>query len=363
VNNPVVALHRARPTTVVAIPVRDEAERITACLTALDRQDRLPDMVLLLLNNCTDTTEAIARVLARSFRFDLKLICRELPPAQANAGSARRIALALAARVAGPDGILLTTDADAVVSPDWVSRNVAGLRRGSDLICGRIVVDPVEAAMIPAHLHKDDRLECSLIGLLDDMAWIIDPDPNDPPLRHTEASGASLAVSVAAFDRVGGIPRVPSGEDRAFVDALQRMDARIRHDPAINVTVSARIVGRAQGGMADAIRRRMVRQDVFTDDQVEPAHDSLRRLTLRRRARSAWSSGVVDRALAAGLGLDSARLAEALSAAYFGAAWAEIESRSPTLRRQRVRFVDLPKEIAAANRLLAWLTSDAVAAD
>src|ERR1700722_6567411 len=100
VNNPVVALHRARPTTVVAIPVRDEAERITACLTALDRQDRLPDMVLLLLNNCTDTTEAIARVLARSFRFDLKLICRELPPAQANAGCARRIAMASAARVA-----------------------------------------------------------------------------------------------------------------------------------------------------------------------------------------------------------------------------------------------------------------------
>ena len=103
--------YRERPRIAVAIPVRDEAERIAACLTALNGQDRLPDMVLLLLNNCTDATEAIARVLAPSLRFELELVCRELPPAQANAGSARRIAMALAARAVGPDGILLTTDA------------------------------------------------------------------------------------------------------------------------------------------------------------------------------------------------------------------------------------------------------------
>jgi GT2 family glycosyltransferase len=363
VNNSIVELNRARPATVVAIPVRDEAERIAACLTALDHQQRLPDTVLLLLNNCTDATEAIARGLAPSLRFDLKVVCRDLPASRANAGHARRAAMALAAGLAGPGGILLTTDADGVVPPDWVRRNLAGLGQGADLVCGRIVVDPIEAAMIPAHLHADDKLECNLISLLDDMAWIIDPDPYDPPARHTEASGASLAVSVAAFDRVGGIPPVASGEDRAFVDALRRIDARIRHDPAINVVVSGRIVGRARDGMADAIRRRMVRQDEFTDTQVEPAQNALRRLTLRRRVRSAWRSGVVHGTLAASLALHPRRLAEALSAAFFGTAWAEIERRSPVLRREPVRFVELPAEIAAANRLLAWLASDAVAAD
>ena len=41
--------------------------------------------------------------------------------------------------------------------------------------------------------------------------------------------------------------------------------------------------------MADAIRRRMVSQDEFTDDQVEPALDAFRRYSLRQRVRLAWN--------------------------------------------------------------------------
>jgi glycosyltransferase involved in cell wall biosynthesis len=46
---------------VVAIPAKDEAERIGPCLLAPARQTTQPDAVLLLLNNCTDRTEAMAR--------------------------------------------------------------------------------------------------------------------------------------------------------------------------------------------------------------------------------------------------------------------------------------------------------------
>jgi hypothetical protein len=44
------------------------------------------------------------------------------------------------------------------------------------------------------------------------------------------------------------MPATPFGEDRAFFDALRRIDARIRHAPGARVVVSARIVGRAPGG-------------------------------------------------------------------------------------------------------------------
>ncbi len=49
-----------RPQTIVAIPVKNEAERIGLLLTALNQQTVCPGRVVLLLNNCTDNTELIA---------------------------------------------------------------------------------------------------------------------------------------------------------------------------------------------------------------------------------------------------------------------------------------------------------------
>jgi GT2 family glycosyltransferase len=337
--------------SVVAIPARDEADRIGSCLTALNRQLLRPDAVVLLLNNCTDASETIARAMAPRLNFQLHIVARDLPDAQANAGHARRLAMRHAAECAGPDGILLTTDADSVVPPDWLARNRAALRNGADIVCGKAIIDPLEAQRIPAHLHEDDARECRLIALLDHLAFLLDPEPHDPLPRHTEASGASLAVSVQAYNQAGGIPDIRSGEDRAFVRALWMMDARVRHDPTIQVTVSGRIAGRAQGGMADAIRRRMVQQDEFTDDQAEPALDAFRRYTLRDRARRACA-GSPDATLAGDLGLPWPRLSSCLSHRHFGAAWAALEASSPVLQRRRVRFIDLPAEIAAAEALL-----------
>jgi cellulose synthase/poly-beta-1,6-N-acetylglucosamine synthase-like glycosyltransferase len=336
---------------VVAIPVRDEAERIETCLAALNIQSRRPDTVVLMLNNCTDATEALVHAMAPRLRFALDVVGRDLPAMLASAGHARRLAFELAARRTGYDDVLMTTDADAVASPDWVARNLTGLQKGVEVVCGRTLIDPVESTVIPAHLHTDDALECRLLALLDRLAWTLDPESHDPLPRHTEASGASLAVRTDTFRRVGGIPAIRSGEDRAFVRALWLMDARIRHDPSIEVIVSGRVIGRAKGGMADAIRRRMIRQDEFTDEQVEPAADAFRRYGLRCRARCAWV-GSADTALASDLLLAPARLDASLSQRWFGAAWAALEAYSPVLRRQRVRFIDLPGEIAAAEALL-----------
>ena len=342
---------------IVAIPVRDEAERIAACLTALDRQSRRPDAVVLMLNNCTDATEAIVRALAPQLRFALDVACQDLPPHQAGAGYARRLALQLAATQAGDsDGILLTTDADAVAPPDWIAQNLCAVENGADIVCGRAVIDPIEAATIPAHLQEDDARECRLIALLDVIAYSLDPEPHDGMPRHTEASGASLAVRTGWFHRVGGIPAIQSGEDRAFVRASWMIDARVRHDPMVQVIVSGRILGRAEGGMADTIRRRIIQQDEFTDIQVEPAADAFRRYGLRHRARRAWL-GSEDAALAGDLLVSPARVDAALCCRWFGAAWAEIEAASPILQRRRIRFVELPNEIASAEFYCKDLTA------
>jgi hypothetical protein len=214
---------------VVAIPVRDEAERIAACLLAFGRQTQLPTAVVLLLNNCTDMTEMIARGIHLPFQIDIQTVV--LPAPNANAGTARRLAMDRAVVLAGRHGIILTTDADAIVPPDWIALNLRALSVGADAVCGKAIIHPEEAGLIPAHLHEDDARECLYIDLLDKIANALSPDPADPEPRHTEASGASLAMTVSAFLRAGGVPHVSSGEDRALIKSLQRIDARIRHDP------------------------------------------------------------------------------------------------------------------------------------
>jgi glycosyltransferase involved in cell wall biosynthesis len=122
-----------RAPKIVAIPAMNEAERIASCLTGLNKQQQRPDAVVLLLNNCIDDTEHIARAMAPGLRFHLDVARRNLPCAQANAGHARRLAMALAAERAGPDGVLLTTDADtaglgAAQPRGATSRSRPGLR-------------------------------------------------------------------------------------------------------------------------------------------------------------------------------------------------------------------------------------------
>jgi len=348
---------------VVAIPVRNEVERIGPCLRALARQDRiLPDRVVLLLNGCIDGTAALVRELAPALPMEIEIVERDLRGADATAGMARSLAVRHAARGLSPHDVVLTTDADGAVAPDWVAANLAALQDGAEVVCGRAIIDWAEALLIPAHLHDDDALECRLAALIDEMAHWIDPQPHDPWPRHTEHSGASLAFTVAAWRRAGGVPPIPCGEDRAFVVALQRVDARIRHDPAVRVTVSGRMQGRAAGGMADTIRRRMVAQDQFIDSAIETAPDRFRRVSLRAVARAAWAGDVQGkRHLAEDLGASIDIVEQALAAPYFGEAWAGLERDCKTLFAHRVRFRDLPREIAVAEELCAFACEAATA--
>jgi GT2 family glycosyltransferase len=333
--------------------VRDEADRIGGCLRSLDRQHHLPSRVVLLLNNCTDATEAVARQIAVDLRFSLEVITTDLPPEKTGAGHARYLAMTAAASHASPNDVLLTTDADVVAPRDWVKRNLDTIAAGAEVVCGRALIDPVEALSLPQQLHADDARERRLASLLDTLAWHLDPEPHDPPPRHGEASGASIGVVIEAYRRVGGVPDIASGEDRAFVRALWMMDAKIRHNPAIFVTVSGRTIGRARDGMADTLRRRIVQQDEFIDAQIEPAANAYRRYQLRRRFRNAWAWGSRSSSnLSVELGVSAACLYQAVASPFFGQGWAMVEAESSVLRRQRVRFKDLPTEIAAAESLI-----------
>ncbi len=354
---PVLAARSAfdRP-LVVAIPVRDEEDRIGACLAALadQRDGRLAHLVLL-LNNTTDATAARVRTLRPTLPFPLTLVERRYPACDAHAGTARAEAMAIAAGLAGADGILLTTDADGAAMPNWIAANRAAIGYGAEAVCGRAEIDPVEAALIPAALHADDAAEVRYATLLDEIHAIVDPDPHDPWPRHAEHSGASIAVTVRAWQRAGGVPPLPSGEDRGFLLALRRVDAAIRHAPEAVVTVSGRTVGRAAGGMAETMARRMRRQDPELDESLEPAADCLRRASLRARLRTLHGRRATARSVDAygrDAGLPTETLLSLLDRPWFGESWASIEAESPLLVRHRVPRAELPRHVGDALAIL-----------
>jgi len=349
-----VTAGRAQPKVVVAIPVRNEADSIAACLRALNSQeDAAVDRVVLLLNNCTDGTVDCIRKLRPHLRVGLDAVARDFRGTRASAGFARNLAVRYAMDTLDAHDVLLTTDADAVVDPDWAAANLAALHEGADVVCGRAVLNPADTSSIPAHLHEDDARELHLSTLLDEMAWRMEPDPYDPWPRHTEHSGASLAATVSIWRRAGGIPAVACGEDRAFVALLRQIDARVRHAPKVRVTVSGRTLGRAAGGMADTIRRRIIQQDEFADSDLEPASKRHRRLELRRLTRAAWQTrGARRDALIDILQLPPKVARAALASPFFGQAWSSLESASPILRPVPVRFADLHSEISQAEKIL-----------
>lgn len=343
--------------TAAAVPARDERDTILQCLQALDAQvgARL-DHIVVLVNNATDGTAALARSFRPHPATQLHVLERSLAPAQANAGHARRLAMEAAFALAGPQGVLLTTDADAAVDPDWLAANLAALRAGADAVAGWVELDPVGHRAIPARLHADDARECAYDALCDEIHARLDPDPADPMPRHTQHSGASIAVTGAAYRRCGGIPDIAVGEDRAFIAALRRVDAGVRHAPEVHVVVSGRTEGRSPGGMADTIRRRLIRPDPFLDDRLEPATDCVRRARLRAALRRLYDEPMDDpSAIAQQCGLAPEAVAAAVNAPYFGAAWQAVESAAPLLRRQLVAVSDLPVQMEVATAIVATL--------
>ena len=342
----------------IGIPVKDEADHIGACLDALAQQRGVQGhQVVLLVNNTTDATVEAAQAKQGTLGLGIHIIERHLPPGQANAGHARRLAMQAAATLAGPNGVLLSTDADGRPAPDWLLQNLAALDGGADAVAGRAELAPEDVARIPARLHEDDRRECAYSDALEEIAARLDPDLNDPWPRHAEHSGASICAKASAFALCGGIPDVASGEDRAFFECLRRHDAVIRHAPEVRVAVSGRIWGRAKGGMADTIRRRLAAPDPMLDDRLEPVTTWALRYRLRAQARRAWATPTPGAlvALARLLRMPSAAVQDAFELPWLGMAWAALETESPALVKQPVAVADLPREMGHAVRFRTHL--------
>lgn len=250
--------------TAVIIPARNEAERIAACLTALAPQCNERVRVVVVVNNTDDDTAAIAQFTAMQLHIDLSVLDITLAPGM-GVGAARQRGCALALEQMPHLRHILTTDADCRVSPDWVAQSIHHLQ-DVDAVCGKVTLNPAEAdclASLDPSLHDYETAYRALV-----LELYTRHAPNCADLRgsHGGAPGASLDFTRDAYETVGGFAPIPCAEDRQIIRTLREFGKKVRHADDIWIEASCRLVGRADGGMADTLRTRLAGADYLADD-------------------------------------------------------------------------------------------------
>jgi len=276
------------PSPAIAVPARNEEQRLPGLIAALGGQDwlsggrRLP--VVIVLNNCIDNSrEAVLDTAAHFPALQIDLIDMHLPPGESHVGWARRIAMD-AAILKRPDTIL-TTDADAEPRSGWLSANLAAIAGGADLVGGRLVGNAREEARYGNRFLRRAGLIARHQTLADRLASLIDPLPHDPWPRHVHHTGGSLAIRADLYRHLGGLPPLACREDLALVSRARAAGARLRHAPEAEVVVSARLAGRTGGGMAECIAGWIAEERQGRPILVEDPERAMARFRLRRELR------------------------------------------------------------------------------
>jgi hypothetical protein len=284
---------RASMRSCVVVPARNEEASLPALIATLADQhdlrgeplDPTSYEVVLLLNNCTDRTAAIARQLQRQYsnlRFHVAEI--DFVEAEAHVGRARQAlfdwAFARFQNAQNPHGLILTTDADSQPARDWIAQNEAEIALGVAAVGGRILLDARGRAKMNPVTRRLFLLDVGYRRALEELRSLYAPEMHDPFPRHHQHFGGSLAITAAAYAAAGGMPLRRSSEDVALYQAVVDSGGRFRHSEEVRVYTSARAIGRAQGGLADAISWWNELALDGTSVMVESAPDALDRLAM-----------------------------------------------------------------------------------
>ncbi|MEQ5872475.1 glycosyltransferase family 2 protein [Sagittula sp. NFXS13] len=304
----------------ITIPARNEEERIVPCLDAAQTALRGRGGIVLVVNGSNDATHDRARDwFTATGAAGLLLDLGDTP--QGGVGGVRQQAVAAAVSRLAPRGIVLTTDADSRVFPDWLDANLAELTQ-ADLICGTILPDGDEFAQLPRIISQRGAAEGEYVALTLALRALIDPLAHDPVPCGLGAAGASLAFRIPLYTDTGGIPAMPANEDRAFAAMAEDRGWRVRHSQKARVSTSCRLDGRAPGGMAEALAQRISDPDPLVDSALETADRTVQRARLRQARRE----GVVQ------FGPESMQVAQ-------------VDRQLARLEHTRMRLSDVAREL------------------
>lgn len=210
---------------VVVVPAHNEAETLPECLTALTTAAlcvSVPVRIVVVLDACDDGSEHVAG----RFGSDVHVVVVDA----GNVGAARAAGFEYARTLCddGPTTWYATTDADSVVSPDWLVRMTAP---GADMVLGVVRI--------------------SLLRNLSDAATLSfqqEYDADGP--GHSHVHGANMGFRASAYWQVGGFRALATAEDADLTDRFLSARLLIHRDRHLSVATSDRVDGRAPDGFA-----------------------------------------------------------------------------------------------------------------
>ncbi len=283
----------------VVIPVKDEEAHIGKTLASFARQTDTAGKpfetrkyeILILANNCSDNSVNVIREFQNQHPH-LQILVEEiiLPPHQANIGYARRLLMDAAYNrlSAGGGGIIMTTDGDTRVAPDWIAQTVAEIAAGADAVGGRILLCEQEAGYLDHATHTHHFKDETYRLLVAELESLILQNPHNPAPTHHQHFNGSFAVTTQCYAAAGGIPPVAYLEDCAFFERLQHIDAKVRHSPKVVVHTSARYLGRTEVGLSSQLSVWKNLALAGKQPLVEAPKATLERLLLKRKLKDLW---------------------------------------------------------------------------
>lgn len=244
----------------VVVPARDEQEHIGPCLRSVRQAlDRLParitTAVTIVLDRCSDhTPDRVADLL---HGWPQAHAIRVAAVGGSRAGSAQGPGPAHIVAGAGVGAVrdlgvrhalarladhhpgrtwLLSTDADTTVAPDWALAHLQQAAAGACGVAG--LADLADHPRMSPHAQRRYR------------TIITDGLDGD---QHRHVYAANLGVRADAYTAVGGFPDNDAGEEHGLWRRLRDRGYPLTAPTTIRVRTSARIHGRATGGLADLL--------------------------------------------------------------------------------------------------------------
>lgn len=224
----------------IVVPARNEELALPGCLRALSAavaSATLPVLMVVVLDSCTDESEAVVAAMLDS----LSLPSRCMTSAAATVGGARREGVQHLLHEFGavdPAAVwIATTDADSLVPTNWIAGHAAHARAGAEIVAGTVDVQDWTCWQPAVEYVYRRQYEAGLAGD-----------------GHGHIHGANLGIRADTYLALDGFRAVPHEEDVDLIRRAQAAGISVTWAMDIAVCTSARRAGRTSIGFAGHLR-------------------------------------------------------------------------------------------------------------